>query len=57
MARAEPIAEAPLAKAEPMARVALEPMARAVPAKAIAESAKVLAAGTAAVSTELGRGV
>jgi hypothetical protein len=57
MARAEPIAGALPAKAEPMARVVLEPMARAAPAKAIAESAMVLAAGTAAVSSELGRGV
>jgi hypothetical protein len=31
-------------------------MARAAPVKAIAESAMVLAAGTAAVSSELGRG-
>jgi hypothetical protein len=43
-----------------MARVALamfDPMARAAPAKAMAESAMVLAAGSAAVSSELGRGV
>jgi hypothetical protein len=41
-----------------MARVSLainEPMARAAPAKA--ESAMLLAAGSAAVSSELGRGV
>jgi hypothetical protein len=57
MARAEPIAGAPPAKAEPMARVALEPMGRAALAKATAESAMVMVAGTAAVSSELERGV
>jgi hypothetical protein len=43
-----------------MARVALansDPMARAVPTKVMAESVMVLAAGSAAVSSELGRGV
>ncbi len=60
LAMVEPMAEAPPAKAAPMARVALamfDPTARAAPAKAMAESAMVLAAGSAAVSSELGRGV
>ncbi len=57
MARAEPIAGAPPAKAEPMAIVAREPMGRAALAKATAELAMVMAAGTEAVSSELGRGV
>jgi hypothetical protein len=43
-----------------MARVALakfDPMVRAAPAKAMAKSAMVLAVGSVAVSSELGRGV